>query len=185
METDGGGWIVFQRRQDGTVDFYRSWADYQSGFGDLKYEFWLGNDILRDLTGSGQWELRVEMEDWQPNTSRASYGEFAVTSDEYTLYVGSYDAQSTVRDSMAYHNRHPFTTKNRENDAHVTSNCAVKYRSAWWYSTCHKANLNGVYYQQADVAHAGEGIQWTGWKGYFYSLKKCSMKVRQLNKLQR
>ena len=65
METDGGGWIVFQRQQNGSVNFYRNWADYQSGFGDLQKELWLGNDILRDLTGSGQWELRVDMEYWQ------------------------------------------------------------------------------------------------------------------------
>ena len=65
MDTDGGGWIVFQRQQNGSVNFYRNWADYQSGFGDLQKELWLGNDILRDLTGSGQWELRVDMEYWQ------------------------------------------------------------------------------------------------------------------------
>ena len=34
---------VFQRRLNGSVDFYRDWKDYRDGFGDLEVEFWLGN----------------------------------------------------------------------------------------------------------------------------------------------
>ncbi|XP_071795624.1 ryncolin-1-like [Asterias amurensis] len=152
METDGGGWIVFQRRRNGSVDFYRTWAEYQSGFGDLKNEFWLGNGILRDLTGSG---------------------------DNYTLQVGSYDTRSTAGDSLTRaHNEHSFSTKDQDNDVSEI-NCAESYTGAWRYKHCHTANLNGAYYQQADVAH-GQGIQWKSLKGYNYSLKKCSMKLRQV-----
>nr|XP_018669769.2 veficolin-1-like [Ciona intestinalis] len=40
--TDNGGWLVFQRRTDGSENFHRTWAEYQEKFENLSNEFWLG-----------------------------------------------------------------------------------------------------------------------------------------------
>ena len=57
--TDGGGWLVIQRRKDGSVDFNRDWVDYEEGFGELTGELWYGLCPIHCLTNQGQWELRM------------------------------------------------------------------------------------------------------------------------------
>ncbi|XP_038058721.1 ficolin-2-like [Patiria miniata] len=117
METDGGGWIVIQRRQDGSVDFSRNWADYQVGFGSLSGEFWLGNDNLRSLTETeGKWQLRIDLEDWEYNTAWAEYDDFQIRGDNYKLRIDSYNSYSTAGDSLTRHNKMMFSTKDRDND---------------------------------------------------------------------
>ena len=92
MKTSGGGWTVFQRRLDGSVDFYRGWQDYKNGFGDLNGEFWLGLDKIHRLTTTSTNELRIDMEDTSGNTRYAEYDFFAVTSEQqkYQLSLGTY-----------------------------------------------------------------------------------------------
>ena len=88
--TDGGGWTVFQKRINGSVDFYRYWADYKNGFSNLNGEFWLGLDKIHRLANSDAFELRVDLEDWQGGTRFAKYTSFAI-SNEATKYKLSLD----------------------------------------------------------------------------------------------
>ena len=100
MTTDGGGWTVFQRRLDGSVDFYRAWKSYKNGFGDLNSEFWLGNDNLHRLTASADVMLRVDLEDFDGNITYAEYTTFQVAdeADKYRITFGGYNG--TAGDSM-------------------------------------------------------------------------------------
>ncbi|XP_056000515.1 uncharacterized protein LOC125655428 isoform X2 [Ostrea edulis] len=49
MNSTGHIWTMIQRRVDGSVNFYRGWAEYKSGFGDLNSEFWIGDGISCSL----------------------------------------------------------------------------------------------------------------------------------------
>ena len=172
MRTDGGGWTVFQRRQDGSVDFYRGWNDYKSGFGRLTAEFWLGNDKIHRLTSRGS-SLRVELEDWNGVRAYAKYGRFKIGDEQaqYRLEVGSYSG--TAGDSLAYHNNMAFSTKDRDNDKYG-GHCAVICTGAWWYDSCHLSNLNGKYLGEK---RDSRGAWWDHFRS-FLSLKFTEMKMK-------
>jgi len=91
-KTAGGGWTVFQKRRDGSVDFFRAWDDYKRGFGNLNGEFWLGLDKIHRLTVSSSNKLRVDLEDIHGATVFAEYSSFSVASEraKYQLSLGSY-----------------------------------------------------------------------------------------------
>ena len=87
----GGGWTVFQKRLDGSVDFYRGWTDYKNGFGNLHGEFWLGLDKIHRLTTTIKNKLRVHLMDTKGNTAYAEYNMLAVASEnKYKLSLGTY-----------------------------------------------------------------------------------------------
>ncbi|NXP51888.1 TENR protein, partial [Heliornis fulica] len=175
MTTDGGGWIVFQRRQNGLTDFFRKWADYRVGFGNLEDEFWLGLDNIHKITSQGRYELRIDMRDGQ-EAAYASYDKFSVGDSRslYKLRIGDYNG--TSGDSLTYHQGRPFSTKDRDNDVAVT-NCAMSYKGAWWYKNCHRTNLNGKY---GESRHS-QGINWYHWKGHEFSIPFVEMKMRPYN----
>ena len=86
--TEGGGWTVFQKRLDGSVDFFLGWEDYKNGFGNLNGEFWLGLDKMNRLTSHIKNKLRVELEDFNGNTAYAEYDFFTVSNETYKYKLG-------------------------------------------------------------------------------------------------
>ena len=178
MITDGGGWIVFQRRTNGCVDFYLKWADYVEGFGDLNGEFWLGLDKIHRLTMARRSStLRIDMEDFDEVKKFAQYSSFKVGGalTKYTLTVSGYSGNG--RDGMDFHNGMKFSTHDNDNDLY-SKNCALSFKGAWWYNNCHQSNLNGQYLAGQHSMTYADGVNWYHWKGDHYSLKMTEMKLR-------
>ncbi|XP_041099681.1 ficolin-1-like [Polyodon spathula] len=178
MNTDGGGWLVFQKRQDGSVDFYQDWKAYREGFGNQLSEFWLGNDNIHLLTKTGSHELRIDLKDFEDQATYAKYSSFQVLdeSDNYRLLLGAF-VEGDAGDSFSLHANMTFTTKDCDNDKSESSNCAISYSGAWWYNACHWSNLNGLYLKGVHETIA-KGINWKTGKGYKYSYRYSDMKIR-------
>ena len=146
----GGGWLVVQRRQDGSVDFNKTWLEYEDGFGKLTGEFWYGLRALHCLTGQGGWEMRMDIKLVDGTNIFLQYEQFKVASakDKYKLTVGGF--QGTTTDPMAYHNGMYFTTKDSDNDK-WSLNCAIDNygrntpAGGWWYKYCQHIQANTLY----------------------------------------
>ena len=186
MDTEGGGWTVFQRRQDGSVSFKREWAEYRNGFGNLRGEHWLGNEHIHVMTASSAHEMRVELGSWENERVYARYERFAVGSetDGYRLTVGNYSG-TAGGDSLGgidhrdYQNGAKFSTRLRDNDHFPNFNCAQEYQSGFWFKKCFRASLNHPYVSRSST-RAWHGIIWSTYKGESYSLKFTELKMRPL-----
>ena len=176
MATLSRGWIVFQRRVDSNVDFYRGWEEYKKGFGDPHGNYWLGLERLHHLARPGKGAiLRVELQhqDYPGVTYYASYSTFEIENEEnqYRIRVSGYSGNAG--DSLIYHDGMKFSTKDRDNDL-TFSNCAQSYRGAWWYKTCHNSNLNGAYLSNGI---SPVDMSWLPLKNHFGKITFSVMKI--------
>ena len=182
MKTDGGGWIVFQRRVDASVDFYRNWDEYKSGFGDLTGNFWLGLEKIHKLAGPGKGAiLRVDVRHIS-NPDQLGYAEYSKfeISDEgtgYKLTVSGYKGNAS--DSLSQQNGKKFSTKDKDEDS-WSGNCAVSNKGAWWYSACHTSNLNGLFPTTTSWKDP-KYISWLYYHNHYGGIIFSEMKIRYVN----
>ncbi|GFS24605.1 ficolin-2 [Elysia marginata] len=177
-QTDGGGWIVIQRRAVGDVDFYRDWAAYREGFGNLTGDFWLGNDAIHKLTNEHLYELRIDMVIDGENLF-AKYSKFKIENetDNYRLILGTFSGtlgEYSPKHGLSFHNNTDFSTYDVDNDLNI-GNCAATYHGAWWYKGCLSVNLNGVLGEKG----LPKGVFWSnGYRGGMYPTF-TEMKIRR------
>lgn len=194
MESFGGGWTVIQQRLDGSVSFNRTWAEYKKGFGNLRGEFWLGNDHIHLLTKAKDMILRIELEDFEGVREYAKYDEFYVANEylRYRLSISGYSGTAGNAISFNKHFNHDqkfFSTPDRDNDMYPSGNCGAYYSSGWWFDACMSANLNGKYYHKR-YKGVRNGIFWGTWHNmtteyyptnYRQAFKTVKMMIRPKN----
>ena len=144
MDTDEGGWNVVQRnKKDSPTSFNRNWAEYDEGFGELEAEFWHGLKAISCLTQSGQWEMRIDIQNNDKTWTYYHYSSFSVGSANagYPLTIGGYNSEGT--DYLKSLNGRKFSTPDVENDIASRIHCAYTYKSGWWYyNSCTSVNIN-------------------------------------------
>ncbi|XP_049573240.1 fibrinogen C domain-containing protein 1-B-like isoform X2 [Syngnathus scovelli] len=153
MTLHGGGWTVFQRRMDGTVDFHRTWNLYRDGFGDIIGDHWLGLRNLHALTGSAGYQFRVDVKTSNGHECWAGYDDFSVglnslnpENDGYPLRVTGWDSRSTGK-VFSDDSGVRFSTYDRNIDDYFTN-----YHGAWWHYNGLSFSPNGFYYDLVDCA---------------------------------
>ena len=163
--TDGGGWMVVQRRMSpGFESYHRNWNDYEMGFGSLTGELWYGLRALHCLTSNGDWELRIDFTFSNETESFMHYNHFRVgpATDNYRLSISGFTG-ITPTDPFTSHkiNGQQFSTYDRDNDK-SSGNCALneygEESGGWWHNSCNDINLNYNYKHKG-----GWGVHATGW----------------------
>eukprot|EP00058_Branchiostoma_floridae_P003918 XP_002589406.1 hypothetical protein BRAFLDRAFT_77850 [Branchiostoma floridae] len=186
MDTAGGGWTVIQRRQDGSVPFNRTWEEYKLGFGNKNGEYWLGNEKIHLLTNQKNYSLRIDLADWNNESAYAEYSTFRVSgeSDGYRLHISGYSgtAGDSLIDYLHSSNGERFSTVDTDNDiSSYWGRCSQRFgQGGWWFgSDCGYSWLNGRYLGNCGSSCSSmQGVVWYFWRGWSYSLKSVSMKIR-------
>lgn len=181
LHTEGGGWMVIQRRGDFNhkrENFNRDWEGYRQGFGDPRKELWIGNDRLHELTYREDNVVRIELEDWENNHTYAEYLTFRVGPEDerYLLEVGNYSGNAS--DSFGAHDGKRFSTYDQIHDeAPLCCPCSRTYLGGWWFYSCFEAHLNGPYHANPTDNDYFQGIIWEHWRGD-YSLRSAQVMIR-------
>ena len=145
--------MLIQQRVDSGGAFNRSWQEYKVGFNDTIGNYWLGNELLSQLTYEhGHYRLRFDLEGLDHTWYYAEYRFFFLSSEatNYTVRISGYTGN--LYNEFSYHNEMMFTTYDRDNDPWTyvdrkyKNNCAVLHGGGFWYNGCSRADVTRKYH---------------------------------------
>ncbi|XP_051985212.1 angiopoietin-related protein 4-like [Xyrauchen texanus] len=179
--TPEGGWTVIQRRHDGSVDFDQLWQAYESGFGSLNGEFWLGLEKIHSVSKGGNYILKVQFSDWRDESQTMTYP-FHLKGEKsnYSLHILERQAGNLESSLSTEASGVPFSTRDKDNDQKNDLNCAKQLSGGWWFSNCGRSNLNGRYFvtpAPKQRHQRKQGVFWKTWRGRYYPLKTTTMMI--------
>ena len=128
--------LLVQQNVEGSNFFNRSWAEFKAGFNNTNGNYWLGNDLLHQLTTNGSYKLRFDLQHRNGNWYYAEYSRFIVHDEtsNYKMHVSGYSGNAG--DALSNSNGMMFTTRDRDNDKWSGKNCAVHTGGGFWYNDC-------------------------------------------------
>ena len=136
------------QQNDGSGSMNRPWVEYKVGFGDPSGNYWLGNDLLSQLTANNRYKLRFDLQSRDTgNWYYAEYSTFRVQSEAYNyrLQVAGYSGNASY-DAFGseWHNGRQFSTFDRDNDWVSSGNCAAYSGGGFWWRNCGWCGVNGA-----------------------------------------
>lgn len=147
----GPGWMVMQRRIDGSVDFNRTWHDYKHGFGNVSGDFWLGLERVHKLTTSRRYELYVQVTNMTDHVLNSRFDQFEIGSEEEQYKLKSLGKWTgTKYNSLIGHVGRKFSTLDRDNDEDDKYNNFAITEGAWWHRNDDIYRLVNCYYFMSD-----------------------------------
>ena len=176
------GWIIIQRRVDASVSFERSWDEYVAGFGDVDGNFWLGLEAIHNLTAAQPMRLQIDVVPFNIPAVSIPYPYFHVgdAASEYLLTINSNTPGSdTLCNSFNYHSDSKFSTFDRDNDGTIT-HCATLLRGGWWFKSCYRLNLNGVYDDGSGITSSNMIMHYLS-DNYAEPIRTVTIKIRAIN----
>ncbi|CAH1792733.1 unnamed protein product, partial [Owenia fusiformis] len=174
-------WLMVAHRFDGSVDFYRTWAEYKTGFGDPSGEYFIGlNNLLSLFTADRNYVLRLEFTTWDGRTETAEYYVFRLGWASETA-IRLEDFRGSGKDVMStshyYHytydtiDDYPFSTWDHGDDP--LTNCSALRRGAWWWYR--PAGSSEYYYERGVDYKDQDGCGFTNPFGRYMNESKCDI----------
>ena len=135
-------------RIDSTLSFDLPWFNYRNGFGVFNSSFWLGHELLYQLTSRASYRLRIEMQASANNEwFSAEYNTFYIDNEttKYAIQVNGYSgyAGDSLNSQVARMpiDGMPFSTSDEDRSC----NCPGPSKGARWFNCCTYGLLNDKY----------------------------------------